>query len=164
MVTNSFWRRPKPTPKPTPKPELSEFEKAVTKLVRFQLKESDVDMEKFSTEYPHIKRLVKAISGPLKDYQTRKALNDMKKYDKLGSKAQPVRLLFLKLLIDQESHTGLWNIVSVLGDKFYVINDLDKKKFPVVIKLHNSAATDNRWQVTIVSERDFIKKQKENKK
>ena len=148
--------RPTPKPKPTPRPELSAFEKAVANLINNRLKESKVDMEKFRVGHPHVKRLVKAIAGPLKDYQTRKALTDMKTYDKLGTKAQPVPLLFLKLLIDQDSHTGLWNIISILGDKFYVINDLDKKSIPVVMHLDNSRKTDNIWQITIISETDYL--------
>lgn len=148
---------PKATPRPTPTPIPSQFEVAVNRLVSDNLKESDVNMAIFKTQYPHVKRLVKAIQGPLRDYQTRKALTDMKKFDKLGSKAQPVRLLFLKLLIDQGSHKGLWNIVSIIGEKFYVINDLDKKNIPVVIKLHNSMATDNKWQITVISEGEYLK-------
>jgi hypothetical protein len=142
-----------PTPKPTPAPvQLSQFEMAVKKLNDEKLKLSHVDMKKFSGEFPQVKRLMKAIEGPLRDYQTRKALTDMKKYDKLGSESQPMRLLFLKLLIDQDSHVGLWNIVSIIGEKFYVINDLDKKNDPILVKLHNSQETNGEWQLTILSD------------
>ncbi len=147
---------PKPTPKPTPVPKPSEFELARIKLVKNGLKQSRVDMPKFSDEFNFPEQVLKAVSVPLRDFQTREALQDLKRYDKLGSKRQPVRLLFLKLLIDQEEHKGLWNIISVLGNTFYVINDLERKKVPVVVKLENDASTNHIWQLTIVKESTFL--------
>ena len=157
---------PKPTPRPTPKPTPlpSQFELALKRLRSQKLSRSDVNMQLFKREFNFPKRVLKAIEAPLTDFQTREALNDMKKYDKLGSKAQPVRLLFLKLMIDKDSHVGLWNIVSVLGEKFYVINDLEKKYIPVVINLHNSVKTGGKWQITIVRESEFLKAKKKSKK
>lgn len=149
---------PKPTPIPTPIPKPSEFELARLKLVKNKLDESKVNMPAFSQEFNFPDQVLKAVSVPLKDFQTREALEDLKRYDKLGTKQQPVRLLFLKLLIDQEEHKGLWNIISVLGDTFYVINDLEKKKIPVVVQIKNDASTGHIWQLVIVSERAFLKK------
>lgn len=128
------------------------------KLVRKQLKRSPVDMSQFSQEFTFSPQVVRAISAPLKDFQTREALEDLKRFDKLGTKRQPVRLLFLKLLIDQEEHTGLWNIVGVLGNTFYVINDLEKKRIPVVVELKNDESTGHIWQLTIINERFYKKK------
>jgi len=157
---------PKPTPivTPTPAPAPSQFELALSRLRNQKLKSSDVNMAIFKNEFSFPERVLKAIEAPIKDFQTREALSDMKTYDKLGSKAQPVRLLFLKLMIDKESHVGLWNIVSVLGDKFYVINDLEKKYIPVVIHLHNDSSTQGKWQISVVRESEFIKNQKKERK
>jgi hypothetical protein len=74
----------------------------------------------------------------------------MKSYDLLGSKEAPVGLVFLKFLIDTENHQGLYNIVQVLGEKFYVMNDLEKKSDPHYIEFKNDASTRNRWQIILL--------------
>lgn len=147
--------KPTPTPTPTPEPIPSQFELARAKLVKDKLKESPVNMEIFADEFTFEDKFVSRVRGPLAVFQTIKALKDLKKYDKLGSKRTPVKLFFLKLLIDQESHKGLWNIISVLGNQFYVKNDLENKDYPVLCRLENSAKTGHKWQITILSERHF---------
>lgn len=144
--------KPTPTPTPTPEPQPSQFEIARMILVKKKLKESPVNMEIFKDEFVFDEAFVKRVRGPLAVFQTIKALKDLKKYDKLGSKRTPVKLFFLKLLIDQQSHKGLWNIISVIGDKFYVKNDLEKKEFPVLCQLENNEKTGYKWQITILSE------------
>jgi hypothetical protein len=52
----------------------------------------------------------------------------------------------------------------VLGDKFYVINDLEKKYIPVVIHLHNDSSTQGKWKISVVRESEFIKNQKKERK
>ncbi|MCF8060452.1 MAG: hypothetical protein K9K67_14210 [Bacteriovoracaceae bacterium] len=153
---------PRPTPVPTPEPEPipSQFEVARMKLIKEKLDKTDVNMEAFKDEFTFSGQVLDAIATPLKDFQTRSALEDLKRFDKLGTKKQPVRLLFLKLLIDQEAHKGLWNIVSILGDTFYVINDLERKSIPVVIKLHNDRNTQHQWQITILKESEYLNNKK----
>lgn len=149
---------PKPikTPRPKPTPEVlpSQFELARMNLVKKGLKESPVKMDIFKDEFVFEEDYLKRVMGPLAVFQTQKALNDLKRYDKLGSKKTPVKLFFLKLLIDQKQHQGLWNIISVIGSEFYVRNDLEKKKFPVLCRLENSKKTDHKWQITIIDERN----------
>ncbi|MCR9205195.1 MAG: hypothetical protein NXH75_11490, partial [Halobacteriovoraceae bacterium] len=125
------------------------------RLIKKKLKESRVNMGIFQDEFVFDDAFVKRVRGPLAVFQTIKALKDLKKYDKLGSKRTPVKLFFLKLLIDQQSHKGLWNIISVIGDKFYVKNDLEKKKFPVLCRLENNEKTGYKWQITILSEKHY---------
>jgi hypothetical protein len=90
------------------------------------------------------------ISVPISKFQTRAALNDMKTYDNLGSINAPVGLIFLKYLIDTENHQGLFNITTVLGEKFYVVNDIEKKEKAVYIQLLNDSSTNNKWQITLI--------------
>ena len=130
------------------------------RLIKEKLEKSDVNMEVFKDEFTFSSQKLDAIAAPLQDFQKQAVLRDFKRYDKLGTKRQPVRLLFLKLLIDQESHKGLWNIINVLGDTFYVVNDLEKKSIPVVVKLHNDRSTGFKWQLTIISETEYLKKKK----
>ena len=107
-------------------------------------------MAKLLEDYPISQKVLSKISKPLKVYQTRRALEDMKNFDNLGSKVQPLRLLFLKYLIDFEQHQGLYNIISVIGDSFYTLNDIEKKKSPVRIKLKNDESTNYMWQIYIL--------------
>jgi hypothetical protein len=141
---------PTPTPVPTPIPrQISAFERAVA-IVKVEGEEmAVVDMERFSRDFSFTPEMLKALAAPLKDYQTREALEDMKEYDSLGSFGSPVRLTFVKYMIDQNFHQGLWNISSVIGEKFFVINDIDREKDPVYIQLGNNPAT-GRWEITIL--------------
>jgi len=108
-------------------------------------------MKRFVSEPKFTPRVIEVLTEALKKYQTRFALESMKNADKLGSIDEPVRLMFLKFLVAQDQHQGLWNIVNVIGPEFYVVNDLDKKTDPVWVKLSNERSTNFNWQLTIVS-------------
>lgn len=133
-----------------PKPQISEFERAAQELQQKGLSSIDVDMDIFRDDFEFTQEMITELSGPIKKFQTRSALNDMKSYDMLGSKDAPVGLIFLKFLIDTENHQGLYNIVTVLGEKFYVVNDLEKKNTPHYVQLKNDASTKNRWQIILL--------------
>jgi len=147
------------TPKPEPvkmenievvKPKISEFEKVINEMEQKNLESLSINMESFHDDFEFTQQMISTLTEPIKKFQTRAALNDMKSYDKLGSFEAPMGLVFLKYLIDTENHQGLFNVVSVLGDKFYVNNDLEKKEKPVYIELRNDAATKNHWQIIIL--------------
>jgi len=135
--------------KEAPKVVLSAFQDAVTKF-RQDKKLVEVNMTKMKSDYKYSKKILKTFNGPLRAYQTRKALTDMKKIDKLGSKASPLSYLFLRYLIDHNLHQGIYNIIAVLGEQFYVINDVDKIEEAVKIKLDNSEKTKFKWQIWVL--------------
>ena len=58
--------------------------------------------------------------------------------------------MFLKYLIDFDYHQGLWNILAILGDHFYVLNDIEKKSDPIKIHLSNDLSTNYGWQIEVV--------------
>lgn len=147
---------PKPTPKPTPTPEPlpSEFELANRRMKKKDAKFEMVKMDQFKKDYVFTPRMITALKGPLQDYQTREALQDMVSYDKLGTIDEPMRLRFLKYLVDQNIHQGLWNIISVIGKEFWVYNDIDDVKSPVYIRLINDKSTNYKWTFMII---DFEK-------
>lgn len=133
------------------KPAISEFERAVLELEGKKAGASvALDMDAFRESFEFSQSLITDLSDAIKKFQTRSTLSDMKSYDLLGSKDAPVFLVILKFLIDTDNHKGLYNVVAVLGDKFYVINDLEKKNDPHYIELKNDASTKNRWQITLV--------------
>lgn len=149
--------KPKPTPRPKPvslpKPvviKVSAFEKAVQKLSAKNLKVSSVDMNQMRRDFLFSDSMVEALKVPLKDYQTREALSDMKKYDGLGQRTEPMRLIFLKYLIENNLHQGLYNIVAIVGEKFWLLNDIDGKTEPVYAEIINDESTKFKWQLNIL--------------
>jgi hypothetical protein len=149
-----FIQRPRPAPTPVPKVKkkikISYFEKMNKKLQKEKLKRLKIEMPLFKKDFTYNKNLLKLFNGPLKDYQTRVALEDMKKFDRLGSTDEPMRLIFLKYYIDYNKHQGLWNIITVLGNRFYVKNDIDKTEKPILIEIKNDSTTNNSWQLSIL--------------
>ena len=166
--------KPKPIPKPRPvvvvapkveekvvvvepvviiepeRPKVSEFERGVLELKEKNLSTYTLNMEKFRDDFEFTPAMIAELSGPIKKFQTRSALNDMKSYDLLGKEEAPVGLVFLKFLIDTENHQGLYNIITVLGNKFFVSNDIENKTTPYYIELKNDPSTNNRWTIIIL--------------
>ncbi|MBC7713594.1 MAG: hypothetical protein H7177_09655 [Rhizobacter sp.] len=164
-------QKPKPKPKPVvvvapkvevkkpdapvvipepPKPHVSEFERASEELKSKGLSSLSLDMDAFRDDFEFTSDMIAELSGPIKKFQTRAALNDMKSYDRLGSAEAPVGLVFLKFLIDTENHQGLYNIITVIGDKFYISNDIEKKTEAHYAQLKNDASTKNRWTIILL--------------
>lgn len=145
---------PEPEPQPTPVPEdrPSQFKIAFEELMKTGKDRVAVDMQKFKGDLIFTERMDKALEEPMKQYQTRSALQEMKKFDLLGTANEPVQLVFIKFLIDKNMHQGLFNVVAVLGDRFYVVNDIDGERVPTLIELANSEATNYRWQITVLKE------------
>lgn len=148
---------PKPRPEPKPEPEPSEFQRAYLELVSTENSKVEMDMQAFEDDLVFSQSMVKALRAPLEDYQTRTALMDMKKFDRVGSKEEPVRLIFLKFLIDNNMHQGLFNVTAVLGDEFYVVNDIDGAGEAVPIQLKNNEQTNYKWTISLLRE-DFYTK------
>lgn len=116
------------------------------------LEQVEVDMLKLKYDYVFSLNMINTLSERLKTFMTREALQEMTAYDKLGTKEGPVPLLFLKYMIDMQEHHGLWNIISVLGDKFYVSNEIDASYTPApeFVQLVNNESTGRQWQLYIL--------------
>lgn len=135
-----------------PKPKISEFERALADMKRFNSTRSEMDMEQFRADFEFTQDQFSALEIPLKRFQTRAALVDMKTYDKMGSKDSPIGLMFIKFLMDTENHQGLFNIQAIIGNKFYVINDFESKVEPVVVELKNDQSTRGRWAIVLMKD------------
>lgn len=116
------------------------------------LERVDVDMLKLKYDYVFTLNMINNLSQKLKNFMTREALGEMMTYDKLGTKEAPVPLLFVKFMIDMQEHTGLYNMVTILGDEFYVSNEIDSefKTEPEKIKILNNEATGRQWQIYVL--------------
>lgn len=133
-------------------PKLSEFETKAKLITEKGDAEAAINMETFSDDFEFSPEMINELATPMKKFQTRSALIDMRSYDLLGSKEAPVGLVFIKYLLDTENHQALYNILSVLGEKFYVINDIEKKEKPLYMQLKNDSTTNNRWQIVLLKE------------
>lgn len=142
-----------PATEPVAVPHVSEFERAARELKTKGLSFVEIDMDLFRDDFEFTSNMVSELSGPIKKFQTRAALNDMKSYDHLGTMEAPLGLIFLKFLIDTENHQGLYNIISILGESFYVNNDTEKKREPHLVQLKNDSSTKNRWQIILINKK-----------
>ena len=132
--------------------KLSEFESKIQLREQRSLSILGIDMNIFEKDYPFTEDTIKKYDKNLKNYYSRSALMDMLSLDQLGSKQEPVRLKFLKYLMDTDKHQGLFNLQAVIGEKFYVLNDFENKAKPQYIKLENSEKTNFRWQIYILED------------
>lgn len=133
-------------------PQKSAFLQAAELRTQGNLSRVEVDMVKLKYDFIFSLNMMNNLSKRLKTFMKREALLEMMTYDKLGTSEGPVPLLFLKFMIDMEEHQGLWNIISVLGDRFYVSNEIDNefKPKPELIQLVNSDTTGRRWQIVVI--------------
>lgn len=153
--------RPEPTPEPIvveapPEIVIKEFERGIAVIKEGKQERVVLDMDKFRDDYEFTSKMISNLSQPIKKFQTRQALTDMRDYDKFGTKEAPVGIIFLKFLIDTDNHQGIYNVINVLGDKFFLQNDFDDVNVPVYAEIRNDASTHNRWQITML--RDEPKK------
>lgn len=111
----------------------------------------DVDMLKFSYDYVFSAAELQLLQSTLKNFTQRKALEQMRDGDRLGSKEAAVPLTFIKFLIDSQDHQGLYNLVGVLSDRFWIKNDVDAKLKAKLeyCELRNDSSTGNNWQIYV---------------
>jgi hypothetical protein len=152
---------PKPKKKPTvivtkakvspPARRYSSFYQAAKKLEENNLKQISIDMKLFKYDYMFTLKTLDILRKTLPQYTSRVALAEMKKFDKLGKEAGPVPLIFIKYLIEMQDHQALYNILDVVGEVFYVKNDIDEGVKQIVkIQLLNNNATNFEWTIILL--------------
>jgi hypothetical protein len=111
-----------------------------------------VDMVKFRFDFPFSFTQLKKYEEILSSYSTIKALEEMKKFDNIGTRSKPIPLSFVKYLIDTKKHHGLFNMIKVLGDEFYVFNDLDKSHQYKAHRIQplNNHVTQLQWAILLL--------------
>lgn len=114
------------------------------------LERADVDMLKFKYDHVFSAAELQLLENTLKEYTTRSALEEMRSWDKLGTKEAPLPLTFIKFLIDSQNHQGLYNVVGVLGDQFWVSNDIDKNGPTEFTELKSDNRTNYSWSLSVL--------------
>ncbi len=131
--------------------EYSAFKIASDFRESYDLNQVEVDMLKFSYSYIFTPKQIETLQVQMKSFSAQKSLEEMKKFDKLGTKKSPLPLKFIKFLIDREMHQGLYNIINVISSKFYVFNDIDPvKNKKDLIEIKNDKTTNFQWKIFIL--------------
>lgn len=145
----------KPVKKEKPKPRKSHFLQTAEARKEFDLDTVKVDMFKFKYDYVFTSKMLSFLDEQMEKFTTRKGLEEMRDYDSLGTKKGAVPLLFIKYLVDNDRHQGLSNIVEVLGDEFYVKNNIDAPELATpfnYVKLKFEENSDHFWQLYILKD------------
>ncbi|MCT4641954.1 MAG: hypothetical protein N4A33_06605 [Bacteriovoracaceae bacterium] len=129
----------------------SAFEDAFISLKRSGQKNIMINMDKFKYDLLFTLKLKRVLDEVLKPYLKRSSLMRMKNDDKLGTKDGPVPLTFLKYMIETAKHKELYSLIHLIGEKFIVVDDLNRKKrvHNYMISLINSKKTNFKWQIQL---------------
>ncbi|MDB9787168.1 hypothetical protein OAB57_03605, partial [Bacteriovoracaceae bacterium] len=125
----------------------SRFQWAIHEIKDKNIPYLPLPMSTFRSEFPLKTDQLKHLRGIFQTYTNQSALKQLIKNDLFGTKVAPIGLYFLKFLINDDQHQALFNIEKILGQTFYVINDIESKQQPVKIKLFFS--TNNLWQLLV---------------
>jgi hypothetical protein len=140
-----------PTPLPTTPPRVaSAFESALEKMEDQKQDLVSLDLEKLVSENPFNERQIANISPLINPYRSQSALLEMKTKDKLGQSVRPVPLSFIKLLFTTKDYQTLFNIIKVLGEKFYIINDLDAATSNFNEPIFSWLSFEKEWQLRLI--------------
>lgn len=122
---------------------------------QYDLSSVSVDMNKFKYDFVFTMDQQDRYNPVVEKMSTVKSLTKMKKQDKVGSQKAPFPLRFLKYMIDKEMHQNLFNVIQVVGDRFFVRNDIDKNIGELeFIELKNDVSTQYQWQINILTPKD----------
>jgi len=137
-----------PTPIPTPTPiPLSHFEQSVRLRAERDLDITAVDLNLLKSDFVLEKNMLDLLKSNVGPYKTRSALASMKRNHGFGGIDAPVRLLFLRYLLDTNDHQALFNLQSELGNRFFLLNDIEGKQIPVYVEL---LFDKSRWRLNIL--------------
>lgn len=131
----------------------SVFESAYSTLKSSHLTNVSLDLYEFKKEKRFTQEDINFLRDAVGDLITQPSLKKMREINSLGSQKVPVKLSLIKYLIDESNHQGLYNILRILGSKFYVYNDLEKKKDVVLFGMTNNKTTRYQWVFKIYSEK-----------
>ena len=129
--------------------EGSEFKKATFILKETGMSKLAVNMKKFKKDFLFSEDVALRLKVEFADFENFEILKRMRDEKNLGSKDLPVLLLYLKFLIEFKRHEALYNMINTLGDRFYVLNDLDDDPKVHLIELKNDEKTSWDWQIYV---------------
>ncbi len=134
--------------------EGSQFKKTSYVLKKTGMEKIPLNMKKFKKDFIFNEDVSLRLKVQFADFENFLFIKKLKNERSFGSKKLPVLLLYLKFLIEHKRHLGLYNITNVLGNRFYVLNDLDDENEPELIELRNDEKTNWNWQIFLLNSSD----------
>jgi len=129
---------------------ISEFELKRKQLIEGKSEKVAIDMEKLDNDFEFSAEQIIENEKIYQKFNTQKVIKSMFENEDFGKKNAPLKLSHLKFLIDTENHQALYNIIHILGDHFYVINDFEKIKEPVLLEMINKAKKERSWFFNLI--------------
>ena len=133
----------------------SQFKKTSYVLKKTGMERIPLNMKKFKNDFIFNEDVSLRLKVQFADFENFLFIKKLKNERGFGSKKLPVLLLYLKFLIEHKRHLGLYNITNVLGNRFYVLNDLDDEEKPELIELRNDEKTNWHWQIFLLNSSDL---------
>jgi hypothetical protein len=94
-----------------------------------------LDRLAFKYDYVFSPEQLKLLKINLVNFSSFEAIKEMKERDYMGSYQSPIPLSFLKYLIDSGNYTGIYNLINILGENFWVQNNFDLPHDKVFIRI-----------------------------
>jgi hypothetical protein len=122
--------------------------KVAEKAFYLQKKPQSVDMLRFTQEMSFTGGVEEFLKNEFDHFFSLKNLEIMKVEDRVGSRDVPMKLLILKYFLDNKKFHYLYNIKKILGDEFYIENDLEQNSKAIKIRLNDTPI----WQIVVIGE------------
>lgn len=138
---------------PKPAPKKSHFLETSLARKEFGLDSAKVNMLEFKYDFVFNSKMISFLNDNLEVFNSRKGINELKENDKFGTKKAPVPLLYIKYLIDQKSYQALFNLTDIIGNKFFVLNNIDDpelRESSNYISLDFDPSVEGSWQIYIL--------------
>jgi hypothetical protein len=108
-----------------------------------------INMEGFKKEAIFSEKLSEGLQQKIYLYEKKATLLKLRDEEKLGKSNAPLPLSFLKYLIDFNEEQPLNNLLETLGERFFVLNDLEDSAKIFYIELKRET---NFWQISILKQ------------
>ncbi len=131
----------------------SQFNQAEIKRFMSDSQQESINMDAFKKEAVFVENFSDDMQQKIYLYEKKATFLKLRDEEKLGKNNAPLPLSFLKYLIDFNEEQPLNNLVEALGERFFVLNDLEDSGKIFYIELKRET---NFWQISI------LKQSKEN--
>lgn len=94
-----------------------------------------LDRIAFKYDYVFSPEQLELLKINLESFSSFEAIKEMKERDQMGSYQSPIPLSFIKYLIDSGNYKGIYNLINILGENFWVQNNFDLPHDKVFIRI-----------------------------
>ena len=127
----------------------SQFAQAEIKRFMSDSQKEPINMDAFKKEVVFSENLGEELQQKIYLYEKKATLLKLRDEEKLGKNDAPLPLSFLKYMIDFNEEQPLNNLLETLGDRFFVLNDLEDSAKIIYIEIKRET---NLWQISILKQ------------